>query len=79
VASRSATSRAVETREFIASYIGTLNTHLNRQEQIKKFAIIDRELSIEAADLTPNLKLRCRCPLSMMSPTDCRSYTASER
>ena len=31
---------------------------LNRWEQIKRFAIIDRELTIEAGDLTPSLKLR---------------------
>jgi len=35
-----------------------LNAQLNRWEQINRFAIIDRELSIEASDLTPSLKLR---------------------
>jgi long-chain acyl-CoA synthetase len=46
------------TRDLIGGYIDTLNKHLNRWEQIKKFAIIDRELSIEAGDLTPSLKLK---------------------
>jgi len=51
-------ARDGKTRELISGYIDTLNTHLNRWEQIKKFAIIDRELSIEAGDLTPSLKLK---------------------
>jgi long-chain acyl-CoA synthetase len=47
-----------KTRELIGEHIDTLNQQLNRWEQIKKFAIIDRELSVEAGDLTPSLKLR---------------------
>ncbi|MHA7651100.1 AMP-dependent synthetase/ligase [Mycobacterium sp. ML4] len=47
-----------QTRELIAGYIDALNAELNRWEQIKKFAILDRELSIEAGDLTPSMKLR---------------------
>ena len=47
-----------KTRELIGGYIDTLNNELNPWEQVKKFAIIDRELSIEAGDLTPSLKLR---------------------
>jgi long-chain acyl-CoA synthetase len=31
---------------------------LNRWEQVKKFAIIDRELTVENGDLTPSLKLK---------------------
>ena len=51
-------ARDERTRDLIGGYIDTLNTNLNRWEQIKKFAIIDRELSIEAGDLTPSLKVR---------------------
>lgn len=47
-----------KTQELIAGYIDQLNLELNRWEQIKKFTIIDRELSIEAGDLTPSMKLR---------------------
>ena len=43
---------------MISGYIDTLNKGLNRWKQIKKFAIVDRELSIEAGDLTPSMKLR---------------------
>ncbi|GAB3217759.1 AMP-dependent synthetase/ligase [Mycolicibacterium hippocampi] len=46
------------TRELIGGYIDTLNSQLNRWEQVKRFAILDRELSIEAGDLTPSLKAK---------------------
>jgi long-chain acyl-CoA synthetase len=51
-------ARHDKTHELIAGYIDALNAELNRWEQIKKFAILDRELSIEAGDLTPSMKLR---------------------
>ena len=47
-----------KTQELIAGYIDALNAELNRWEQIKTFTIADRELSIEAGDLTPSMKLR---------------------
>jgi len=46
------------THDLIAGYLDALNSQLNRWEQIKNFVIADRELSIEAGDLTPSLKLR---------------------
>ncbi|MBY0391234.1 MAG: long-chain fatty acid--CoA ligase [Mycobacterium pseudokansasii] len=46
------------TRDLIAGYIDMLNAELNRWEQLKKFTILDRELSIESGDLTPSMKLR---------------------
>ncbi len=51
-------ARDEKTRQLIAGYIDTLNAELNRWEQIKSFTIADRELSIEAGDLTPSMKLR---------------------
>ena len=51
-------ARDDKTLELIAGYIDELNLELNRWEQIKRFTIIDRELSIEAGDLTPSMKLR---------------------
>ena len=51
-------ARDETTRELIAEYVDTLNSQLNRWEQIKRFAIIERELSIDAGDLTPSLKLK---------------------
>ena len=51
-------ARDEKTQELIAGYIDVLNLELNRWEQIKNFTIIDRELSVEAGDLTPSMKLR---------------------
>ena len=51
-------ARDEKTKELIAGYIDTLNSELNRWEQIKRFTILDRELSIQAGDLTPSMKLR---------------------
>jgi long-chain acyl-CoA synthetase len=51
-------ARDEKTQQLIAGYIDELNLELNRWEQIKRFTIIDRGLSIEAGDLTPSMKLR---------------------
>ncbi len=51
-------ARDERTRELIGGYIDELNQQLNHWEQIKKFAIIDRELTIDAGDLTPSMKLK---------------------
>jgi long-chain acyl-CoA synthetase len=47
-----------KTKEMIGGYVDTLNKHLNRWEQVKRFTIIDRELTVESGDLTPSLKLK---------------------
>jgi long-chain acyl-CoA synthetase len=51
-------ARDEKTREMVGGYVEELNKHLNRWEQVKRFAIIDRELTVEAGDLTPSLKLK---------------------
>ncbi|MGO9926394.1 MAG: AMP-dependent synthetase/ligase [Mycobacterium sp.] len=51
-------ARDEKTQELIAGYVDALNLELNRWEQVKRVAILDRELSIEAGDLTPSMKLR---------------------
>lgn len=51
-------ARDAKTREMISGYVDQLNNHLNRWEQVKRFSIIDRELTVEAGDLTPSLKLK---------------------
>ncbi|MCV7088761.1 AMP-dependent synthetase/ligase [Mycobacterium interjectum] len=51
-------ARDEKTAELIAGYVDALNLELNRWEQIKRFAILDRELTVESGDLTPSLKLR---------------------
>ncbi len=56
--SLSEVTRHASTRELMGGYVDTLNEQLNRWEQIKKFAILDRELSVESGDLTPSLKAK---------------------
>ncbi len=51
-------ARDPKINEAVTVYVEQLNKHLNRWEQVKKFAIIDRELTVEAGDLTPSLKLK---------------------
>ncbi|ALG12044.1 AMP-dependent synthetase/ligase [Kibdelosporangium phytohabitans] len=43
---------------LVTSYVDILNAELNRWETIKKFAVLDREFSVESGELTPSLKVR---------------------
>jgi long-chain acyl-CoA synthetase len=47
-----------EAREMVQGYIDELNAQLNHWETIKKFLILDKDLSIEEGDLTPSMKLK---------------------
>ena len=49
-----------EAREMVQGYIDQLNANLNRWETIKKFIVLDRDLTVEDGDLTPSMKLRRR-------------------
>jgi len=51
-------ARDPKTYAAVEGYVEQLNKELNRWEQVKKFAIIDRELTVENGDLTPSLKLK---------------------
>jgi long-chain acyl-CoA synthetase len=51
-------ARDPKVNEAVSGYVEQLNKHLNRWEQVKKFSIIDRELTVESGDLTPSLKLK---------------------
>jgi long-chain acyl-CoA synthetase len=51
-------ARDAKTYAAVEGYVEQLNKELNRWEQVKKFAIIDRELTVESGDLTPSLKLK---------------------
>ncbi|WP_145941301.1 AMP-dependent synthetase/ligase [Corynebacterium glyciniphilum] len=46
------------TRTLVQGYIDELNSSLNRWEQVKRFQILPRDLTVENAELTPSLKLR---------------------
>ena len=45
-------------REMVQDYIDQLNGGLNRWETIKKFTILENDLTVEAGELTPSLKLK---------------------
>ena len=45
-------------REMVQGYIDELNLGLNRWEQIKKFIILPRDLTVEEGEITPSLKLK---------------------
>jgi len=47
-----------QARALVQGYVDTLNDGLNRWETIKKFTILDKDLTIEEGDLTPSMKLR---------------------
>ena len=49
-----------EVRSLIQGYIDELNAKLNHWETIKKFIILDRDLSIDNGELTPSMKLKRR-------------------
>ncbi|MGP9722612.1 AMP-dependent synthetase/ligase [Corynebacterium sp. AOP40-9SA-29] len=48
------------THGMVQGYVDELNTTLNPWEQIKRFRVLDRELSVDDQELTPSLKLRRR-------------------
>lgn len=47
-----------EIRDIIQVAVDELNNRLARAEQVKKFAILPRQLSIEGGELTPTLKVK---------------------
>ncbi|TWE12298.1 AMP-dependent synthetase/ligase [Rudaeicoccus suwonensis] len=47
-----------QAREMVQDYVDELNLGLNRWEQIKKFIILPRDLSVEEGEITPSLKLK---------------------
>ena len=64
-----------EAREMVQTYVDTLNVNLNRWEQVKKFTILDHDLTIEDGDLTPSQKLRRKAVSEKYQPTLDSLYT----
>lgn len=50
--------RSDAARAMVQGYVDELNKDLNRWETIKKFTILERDLTIEDGEMTPSLKLR---------------------
>ncbi|WP_436521917.1 AMP-dependent synthetase/ligase [Actinoplanes sp. HUAS TT8] len=51
---------APETHKLVEGYLAELNGKLNRWETVKKFTILPRDLSIEAGEITPSMKIKRR-------------------
>src|SRR3954447_12121342 len=49
-----------EVHEMVGRYVDTLNQRLNRWETIKKWILLDHDLTVESGELTPSLKVRRR-------------------
>jgi long-chain acyl-CoA synthetase len=44
--------------DLIEEHVGRLNAELNRWETIKKWALLERDLTVEGGELTPSLKVK---------------------
>ncbi len=44
--------------KMVSDYIDDLNSHLNRWETIKKWKLLDHDLSVESGELTPSMKVK---------------------
>ena len=54
---RSCSSDAVQGR-WSAGYVDELNSQLNRWETIKKWELLDHDLTVESGELTPSMKVK---------------------
>ena len=45
-------------RAMVGEYVAELNAHLNRWETIKKWEILDHDLTVESGELTPSMKVK---------------------
>ncbi|MEO5652411.1 MAG: AMP-dependent synthetase/ligase [Marmoricola sp.] len=49
---------APQTKEMVGGYVEKLNAQLNRWETVKKFELLDHDLSVESGELTPSMKVK---------------------
>ena len=43
---------------MVGGYVDELNTRLNRWETIKKWELLDHDLTVESGELTPSMKVK---------------------
>jgi long-chain acyl-CoA synthetase len=46
--------------DMVQRYVDELNSQLNRWETIKKFIVLDHDLTVESGELTPSMKVKRR-------------------
>jgi long-chain acyl-CoA synthetase len=51
-------TKSSEVHEMVDEHVKKLNAKLNRWETIKKWAVLDHELSVDRGELTPSLKVK---------------------
>jgi long-chain acyl-CoA synthetase len=47
-----------QVKDMVGGYVETLNGRLNRWETIKKWILLDHDLTVESGELTPSLKVK---------------------
>jgi long-chain acyl-CoA synthetase len=47
-----------EVQKMVGDYVDELNSHLNRWETIKKWKLLDHDLTVESGELTPSMKVK---------------------
>jgi long-chain acyl-CoA synthetase len=47
-----------QVKDMVAGYVEELNSRLNRWETIKKWILLDHDLTVESGELTPSLKVK---------------------
>jgi long-chain acyl-CoA synthetase len=47
-----------QVKDMVGGYVDTLNARLNRWETIKKWILLDHDLTVESGELTPSLKVK---------------------
>lgn len=52
--------KSPEIHDLISGQVDELNSKLNKWETIKKFAILENDLSVESGEITPSLKVKRR-------------------
>jgi long-chain acyl-CoA synthetase len=50
--------RSDQVREMVGGYVEQLNAGLNRWETIKKWELLDHDLTVESGELTPSMKVK---------------------
>jgi long-chain acyl-CoA synthetase len=45
-------------RQMVQGYVDELNRHLNRWETVKRWTLLDHDLSVESGELTPSMKVK---------------------